>query len=132
MIAYFSRSGNTKQIADMLHEQLGGDMFRIETTIPYSEDYDTALNKAQEEQRINARPALTAHVDNMDDYDIVFVGHPIWWGDTPMAMLTFLEGYDFSGKTVIPFCTYGSSGSSIGHRRSRRPRNRMAQQSGRF
>lgn len=82
LIAYFSRSGNTKQIADMIHEQ-----------------------------RSNARPTLTAHVDNMDDYDIVFVGHPIWWGDMPMAVLTFLEEYDFTGKTVIPFCTYGSSGS---------------------
>jgi flavodoxin len=111
LIAYFSRSGNTKQVADMIHEQLGGDLFRIESASPYSEDYDTVLNKAQEEQRNNARPNLTAYVDNMDDYDIVFVGYPVWWGDTPMAVLTFLEEYDFSGKTVIPFCTYGSGGS---------------------
>ena len=109
LIAYFSRTGHTEQIAEMIHRQNGGKLFRIETQQPYADDYDAVLAQAQREQRENARPALAAAVERMEDYDIVFIGYPIWWGDTPMAVLTFLENTDFSGKTVIPFCTSGSS-----------------------
>lgn len=109
LIAVFSRTGNTRKIADFIHDNVGGDMFDIKTVREYSDDYDTILQQAAEEKNTNARPELSAHVDNMEDYDTVFVGYPIWWGDTPMAIMTFLESYDFSGKKVIPFCTSGSS-----------------------
>lgn len=111
LIAYFSRTGNTERIAKIVQQQVGGDLFKIETETPYSDDYNTVLDDASKEQRENARPALSSSVDNMDDYNVIFVGYPIWWGDTPMAVLTFLESYDLAGKTVIPFCTYDSSGS---------------------
>lgn len=111
LIAYFSRTGNTEQIANMIHAKVGGDMFKIESKTPYSDDYNTVLNQAQKEQRSNARPELASYVDNMDGYDIVFIGYPNWWNDTPMSVLTFLERYNFSGKKVIPFCTHGGGGS---------------------
>ncbi len=109
LIATFSRTGNTQKIADYIHDNIGGDMFTIKTVREYSDDYDTILQQATEEKNNNARPELSSKVDNMEDYDTVFVGYPIWWGDTPMAIMTFLESYDFSGKKVIPFCTSGSS-----------------------
>lgn len=111
LIAYFSRSGNTKRLAEIIQEQVGGDLFEIKTSAPYPEDYDSILDQARQEQRDNARPELTLPVENMEDYQTIFIGYPIWWGNTPMAVLTFLESYDFTDKTVVPFCTYGSSGA---------------------
>lgn len=111
LIAYFTRTGNTRQIAELIQEQTGGDLFQIETERSYSGDYDTVLDEASKEQSENARPALSGSIENMGDYDTVFIGYPIWWSDTPMAVLTFLESYDFSGKTVVPFCTHGGGGS---------------------
>lgn len=111
MIVYFSRSGNTKFIAEMIQEQTQGELFQIETAVPYADDYDTVLDQAQQEQRENARPELSAYPENIEDKQMIFIGYPIWWGDTPMAMLTFLENYDFTGKTVIPFCTHGGGGA---------------------
>ncbi len=109
LIATFSRTGNTQKIADYIHDNIGGNMFTIKTVRQYSDDYDTILEQATQEKNSNARPELAAHVDNMDDYDTIFIGYPIWWGDTPMAIMSFLESYDFSSKRVIPFCTSGSS-----------------------
>ena len=94
-------------------------MFSIKTVRQYSDDYDTILQQATEEKNTNARPELSTHVDNMADYDTVFIGYPIWWGDTPMAIMTFLESYDFSGKKVIPFCTSGSSSPQTSFNRIR-------------
>ncbi|MGH0052524.1 MAG: flavodoxin [Sphaerochaetaceae bacterium] len=111
LIAYFSRTGNTEQIATLIHDYIGGELFKIEPAVPYDAAYSGVSAKAQEEQRNNARPELATQVEDMDSYDIVFIGHPIWWGDAPMMILSFLEEYDLSGKIVIPFCTYGSSGS---------------------
>lgn len=110
LIAYFSWSGNTKKLAEMIQGEVGGDLFAIMTVNSYTDDYNALLNIAQQEQRDKARPELSAKVSDFDSYDIVFVGYPNWWSDTPMAVLTFLESYDFNGKTVIPFCTHGSSG----------------------
>ena len=112
LIAYFSYSGNTKGIAEEIQSQTGADIFEIKTTSEYPSDYDEVLDVAQEEQQSNARPELNATVDNMDEYDVVFLGYPNWWGDMPMAVYTFLDTYDLSGKTVIPFCTHGGSGFS--------------------
>lgn len=121
LIAYFSRAGenynvgviekgNTEIIAEMIAEQTGGDLFHIETVTPYPEDYRECTNVAQQELRDNARPELTAAVDNFDGYDVVFLGYPNWWGDMPMAVYTFMESYDFTGKTIIPFATHEGSG----------------------
>lgn len=114
LIAYFSWSGNTEELAGMIQESTGGDLFAIETETPYTDDYNAVVDQAQQEQADNARPALAAQVENMDDYDTVFIGYPNWWSDVPMAVLTFLEGYDWTGKTVIPFCTSGGGGFGNG------------------
>lgn len=110
LIAYFSWSGNTKQLAEMIQGEVGGDLFAITPANPYTDDYNALLDIAQKEQRDKARPELAEKVSDFDSYNMIFVGYPNWWSDTPMAVLTFLESYDFNGKTVIPFCTHGSSG----------------------
>lgn len=109
LITYFTRSGNTEKIADMIQNKTGGTKFKIETVKIYPEDYSGVLAEASKEKEENARPELKTKVDNMENYDIIFVGYPIWHGDTPMAIRTFLESYDFTGKKLIPFCTSGSS-----------------------
>ena len=110
LVAYFSWSGNTQQMAQVIAEQTGGDLFEIAPATPYTEDYDELLDIAQQEQAEEARPALADEVENWDSYDTVFVGYPNWWGDAPMAVYTFLESYDWTGKTLVPFNTSGSSG----------------------
>ena len=110
LIAYFSWSGNTAQMAQMIADETGGTLFEIQPATPYTEDYDTLLDVAQQEQAENARPALAAQVEDWDSYDVVFVGYPDWWGDAPMLIYSFLEAYDWQGKTLIPFCTSGDSG----------------------
>ena len=110
LIAYFSWSGNTEQMAQTIQAEIGGDLFKIEPATPYTEDYDTLLDIAQQEQAEDARPELAAQVENWDSYDVVFVGYPKWWSDAPMAVYTFLETYDFDGKTLIPFNTSTSGG----------------------
>ena len=121
LVAYFSRTGenynvgyiekgNTHIVADMIAEQTGGDTFEISTITPYPDDYDECTDIARQEHSENARPELSASVENMEDYDTIFLGYPIWWSDMPMAVYTFLESYDFSGKTIIPFSTHEGSG----------------------
>ncbi len=118
LVAFFSHSGNTRVIAENIHETVGGDLLEIATVSHYPDDYDACVDQASHEQKDNARPELSTHVDGMDSYDIVFLGYPDWWGTMPMAVWTFLEEYDFSGKTIAPFCTnegsgLGRSGSDI-------------------
>jgi flavodoxin len=110
LVAYFSWSGNTRTIAEQIQKTIGGSLFEIKTATPYTADYDTLVDQAQLEQRDNARPVLAARVSDMDSYDTIFLGYPNWWGTLPMALFTFLESYDFSGKTIIPFCTHEGSG----------------------
>lgn len=107
--------GNTTIIANMIHDTVGGDLFQIMTVKSYPVDYDETTDVAQQEQRDNARPELSTHVEDMDTYDVIFLGYPNWWGTIPMPVFTFLEEYDFSGKTIIPFCTHEGSrlGSSV-------------------
>lgn len=102
--------GNTIVIADMVHDAVGGDMFQVTTIDPYPASYDATTEQALKEQDANARPRLAAHVSNMKDYDTIYLGYPDWWGTLPMPIFTFLEEYDFSGKTIIPFCTHEGSG----------------------
>lgn len=115
LIAYFSWSGNTKQLAEVIQEQTSGDLFEITPETPYTDDINKLSGIALQEQRDNVRPTLASHVDDMEKYDVVFVGYPNWWNNMPMPVFTFLEEYDFSGKTVIPFTTYGDGvfGKSI-------------------
>lgn len=102
--------GNTAILANAIQDEVGGDLFSIVVSESYSSDYDACLERASEELAENARPELTGHVEDMDQYNIVFLGFPDWWSTCPMAVFTFLEEYDFSGKTVIPFCAHGTSG----------------------
>lgn len=112
LVVYFSWSGNTENVAREIQSQTGADIFEIVPETAYSTDYDTVVDKAQQEQRENARPAIKDTIDNIDDYDTVYVGFPNWWGDMPMILYTFFDTYDLSGKTVALFCTSGGSGLS--------------------
>ena len=110
LVAYFSWSGNTEQMAQMIADETGADIFEIAPATPYTDDYNELLDIAQQEQADNARPELADQVENWDGYDTVFVGYPDWWSDAPMLIYSFLESYDWTGKTLIPFCTSGGSG----------------------
>ena len=123
LVAYFSRTGNeysvgnitkgnTQIVAEIIQKKTGADIFRIDTVQKYPTDYNEATKVASREKAKQARPALTAKVENFAQYDTIFLGYPIWWGDMPMAVYTFLESYDFGGKKIIPFCTHGGSGLS--------------------
>lgn len=107
LIAYFSWGGNTKGIAEEIQRQTGADLFEITLVNPYSSDYNTVLDEAQRDQNAQARPELATHVENMDEYDIIMLGYPNWWASIPMPIASFLEEYDLSGKTIIPFCSHG-------------------------
>ncbi len=102
-------AGNTEVVAQMIGQETQGDLFRIETEKRYPAEYDELVDYGRNEPEEDARPALSSHIDDMESYDIVFLGYPNWWFDMPMAVYSFLEEYDFSGKTVIPFCTHGGS-----------------------
>ena len=112
LIAFFTRTNNTKAIAEHIHSFVGGDMFHFTTKRPYPEDYNETLQIARAELENNERPELVATIspEDMDKYDVIFLGHPIWFGTIPMAVSTFMEQYDLSGKTVVPFCTHGRGG----------------------
>ena len=107
LIAFFSWSGNTRDIAHNIHSRIDADIVELTPVDPYSDDYSTVLMEAQEDQHRQARPELNEHIDNMAQYDIILLGYPNWWASIPMPIATFLESYDFSGKTIIPFCSHG-------------------------
>lgn len=124
LVAYYSRAGNnyvngdivdlpvgnTEVAATMIQKLTGSEVFRIDTVKPYPEGYHETTEVAKEELRGNARPEISGHVDNMADYEVIYLGYPNWWGTMPMAVFTFLEAYDLAGKTIIPFCTHEGSG----------------------
>lgn len=112
LVVYFSWSGNTENVAKSIQSQTDSDIFEIVPATPYSDDYDTVVDLAQEEQRNNARPAISGSIENIEQYDVVYVGFPNWWGDMPMILYTFFDTYDLSDKTVALFCTSGGSGLS--------------------
>lgn len=112
LVVYFSWSGNTESVANEIQSQTGADIFEIVPAEPYTDDYNTLLDIAQEEQANDARPAIADTVDHFEQYDVVYLGYPNWWGDMPMILYTFLDEYDFSGKTIAPFVTSGGSGFS--------------------
>lgn len=102
--------GNTAQMAEWIQQRIGGDLFSIIVTEPYSSDYEECLDRAADEKAANARPKLAEHIDNIDNYDVIFLGFPNWWYTAPMAVFSFLEEYDLSGKTIVPFCAHGTGG----------------------
>lgn len=126
LIVYFSRRGenyvsgtiqplsvgNTEVVARRLQVLTGADLFQLEPVHPYSDNYNQCIEQAQADQRQDARPALRALPDHLEDYDTIYLGYPNYWGTMPMAVYTFLEHFDFSGKTIHPFCTHEGSGLS--------------------
>ncbi|MBQ7058590.1 MAG: NAD(P)H-dependent oxidoreductase [Firmicutes bacterium] len=110
LVIYFSHTGTTREVAAYLHELVGGDLFEIVPLKPYPEGYSAALDPAKKEQRENARPAIKDPIESIDQYEVIYLGYPIWWGTVPMIIHTFLESYDFTGKTVVPFATSGGTG----------------------
>lgn len=112
LVVYFSWSGNTENVAKSIQSQTDSDIFELIHETPYSDDYNAVVNFAQEEQKNNARPAISGSVENMEQYDVIYVGYPNWSGDMPMILYTFFDTYDLSGKTIAPFCTSGGSGLS--------------------
>ena len=126
LIAYYSRAdenyfggnkryisvGNTEKAAKMLAELTGADLFRIEQKVPYAAEYDTCIAQAKADLQAGARPELATLPENLNDYDEIYLGYPNYWGTMPMAVYTFLEQLDFSGKTIHPFCTHEGSGLS--------------------
>lgn len=110
LIAYFSWSGNTENAAQIIQEQTGADIIELNPAEPYSSNYSEVLDQAQKDMNADARPELANHVENMEQYDTILLGYPNWWATIPMPVATFLEEYDFSRKTIIPFCSHGGGG----------------------
>ncbi len=111
LVAYFSWGGNTRSVATRIAQLTGGTLYEIQPATPYTSDYQTlAYTVARNELDTDARPALKETDADFSQYDYVFLGCPVWWGTAPMIMSTFCENYSFNGKTVIPFCTYASTG----------------------
>lgn len=122
LVVFFSRTGenyavgnitkgNTHIIAEMISEATGADMFQIELSNPYPDNYSECVDLAKKEKNTKARPQIKGDV-NVEGYDVIYIGYPNWWGDMPMAVYTFIEKHDWTGKTVIPFCTHEGSGLS--------------------
>lgn len=127
LVAFFSRAGenyavghvskgNTQIVAEFIADETGGTLFKIEPAVPYPDDYTECTEVAKREQEENARPAVSGDAE-VEDYDVIFIGYPNWWGDMPMAVYTFIEKHDWTGKTVIPFCTHEGSGLAGTERR---------------
>lgn len=127
IIIYFSRKdenyvngmiknlsiGNTEIVAGMIQKLTGADVFKVEPIQPYSKNYNECIAQAQADQNRNARPELKNYPENLEQYDTIYLGYPNYWGTMPMVLFTFLERFDFNGKTIKPFCTH--EGSGLGH-----------------
>ena len=127
LVTYFSHAGenynvgvveegNTAKLAKVIAEQTGAELFEIVPVVDYPQSYDECLEVATAEQREGARPEYVGDIENWDQYDTVFIGYPIWWGEIPNIVYTFMESHDFAGKTVIPFNTHEGSGQSHSQR----------------
>ena len=123
LVVYFSRigeeygtnvitRGNTAIVAEIIANKTGADIFEIKAVKPYPEEYEPCVEVAKKELESNSRPNIVGNVENLAQYDTIFVGYPIWLGEMPRIILTFLESNDFNGKKIIPFCTHGGSGLS--------------------
>ncbi len=126
LVAFYSRAGenyfggsrkyievgNTEKVAKMIAEITGADLFKIEQKVPYAVDYNTCVEQAKKDLQTKARPELVHIPENLDQYDEIYLGYPNYWGTMPMAVYTFLEMFDFTGKKIYPFCTHEGSGLS--------------------
>lgn len=112
LVTYFSHSGNTKVVAEKINSILNGDLFEIKTLDTYPVKYNLVVDQAKKEFIDQYRPKLVNKVENFDDYDVMIVGYPMWWYTCPMAIFSFLESYEFSGKVILPFCTHEGSALS--------------------
>lgn len=112
LVAVFSYSGTTLSVAERIAEATGADLFRIETTDAYPDDYDAMISQVQREQDEGYLPPIAATVPDWDAYDAVYLGHPIWWGQLPHVMRAFLSQHDLAGKVIVPFSTSSSSGNA--------------------
>jgi flavodoxin len=110
LVVYFSHSGNTRALANQVHERVGGDLFEIVPVHQYPADYDAAVAQARRELDSGHKPALKTKMENVSPYDVIFIGYPTWWGTVPRPIVTFLAELDLSGKTIVPFCTHEGSG----------------------
>ena len=110
LIVYYSKTGNTRAVAEFIHQAVGGDIFELIPARAYPSDYQATVNIARQEHQANARPELTSNVPNISEYDIIFLGYPNWINTMPMFFFTFLESHNLRGKTIIPFCTHGGGG----------------------
>jgi flavodoxin len=107
LVAYFSWSGNTREIANQIHESVGGDLFEIVSVDKYPRDYDETVEQAKKELDAGYMPKLVSDVENVGSYDVVFIGYPNWWGTIPRPVASFLSRCDSPGKIIAPFCTHG-------------------------
>jgi flavodoxin len=110
LVAYFSHSGNTREIANQIHKSVGGDILEIQSVTPYPHDYNAVVQQARQELDSGYIPVLKIKNENIKSYDLVFIGYPNWCSTVPAPVRTFLSEYDFSGKTIVPFCTHEGSG----------------------
>lgn len=111
LVAYYSHSGNTKKVAELIHSQLGGDVFEIVPTKAYPNDYNSLVQVGKQEKEQNIYPEINENGD-LTAYDTIFVGTPVWWYTMAGPLKTFLKENDFAGKTIVPFCTHGGGGAS--------------------
>lgn len=116
LVVFYSHSGNTRQIAGYIHETVESDLIELETVDSYPESYDEHLAQVRREVASNYRPPLSTRIENISEYDIIFVGYPIWVETAAPPVTTFLAGYDLAGKTVVPFCTSGTSSAEASYR----------------
>jgi flavodoxin len=110
LVAYFSHSGNTREIANQIHKSTGGDIFEIQTVKPYPDDYDAVVQQAKQELKSGHKPDIKTKIENIKPYDLLFIGYPNWCSTIPAPVMAFLSQYDFSGKTIVPFFTHEGSG----------------------
>ncbi|HOQ51880.1 MAG TPA: flavodoxin, partial [Candidatus Atribacteria bacterium] len=110
LIAYYSRSGNTRKLAQLIHQKVGGTVHEIQPEIPYPASYNATVEQAKKEIQAGFRPPLKTKIEHIEAYDTIFLGSPNWWSTIAPPVATFLEENDLSGKTIIPFCTHGGGG----------------------
>lgn len=129
LVAYFSHSGNTRAVAYDICKKTDGEFFEIQTVKPYPTDYNTVVDQAKRELKADFRPELKSRLKNIKQYDVIFLGYPDWWDAYPQAVKVFLTQYDFSGKTIIPFCTHEGSefGNSLSDLKKMCPKSKILQ-----
>ena len=110
LVAYFSRSGNTRKIANLIHKEVGGVLLEILPEMPYPNAYNAVVEQAKKEIQSGYKPTLKTTLPHNDQFDVIFIGSPNWWSTIAPPVASFLSDNDFSGKTILPFCTHGGGG----------------------